>query len=251
MGRLACRNGNLEAVLAGVPAARHLALDALDQQCGRRHERQLRGFRRPASQHAGRRWTLQRHQRQIGSHLKAHIAVVAAVDRPQHGQVGLGAHRIDHDAQPIGMTRHDQVVEHTACRSREQRVAHASRHEAGDGTRHAAFQPGRHVAYLIVAPRVQLDDAHVADVEQSRRRAGSAVLGNGAVAVAHGQRMAAEVDHPAAEFGVQVEQRGAYAAVGVSHQPVRLGLSRPAARRCDPSDVRRWHGCRAPPRDAA
>ena len=159
--------------------------------------------------------------------------------RAQVGDVVVLAGGVDDQEQVVGAPRHHQVVEDAAGVVGEEGVALLALGQADDVDRHQRLERRRRV----VADQAQL--AHVRDVEQRRRLAALAVLGEDARRVRDRHVVAGERHHLRAELDVQRMQRRLRAArrsdrgrpwtapEHVSHPPdtvVSRGKTAPAVR---------------------
>ncbi len=201
---------DLEPVLAGVAAAGDEALGATqadlvrgEAELAAGHERERRHRGVQAGQRGDRLRPLQREQRPLGQRL--HEAAVAEVRR-EVAQVGVLAGGVDDEQQVVDAlvqaARDHQVVEDAAGGVREQRVALLPGREADDVAGHQRLERrggvGAGEPYL----------PHVRDVEQRRRLAALAVLGEDAAGVVDRHLVAGERHHLRAEVAVQRVQRG-------------------------------------------
>ena len=167
---------------------------------------------------------------------------------PQVLDVGLLAAGVDDEGQVIVAVVGDHhVVDDATVLGGQHRVAHAPDAEAADRGGHQPFERRRH------ARPVELDDAHVADVEERGGRAALLVLGDGPRTVADRHLVAGERHHPtpvlqvegvqAGPVQVVVRAQGSSAhGVGAAGCPLchrYLRVSRPGGRRrrCDDRPV--------------
>ena len=173
------------------------------------------------------------------------IGAAAGDRRAQVGDVGVLAAGVDDEEQVVGAPRHHQVVEDAAGVVGEERVALLALGQADDVDRHQRLERGRGV----VADQAQL--AHVRDVEQRRRLAALAMLGEDAGRVRDRHVVAGERHHLRAELDVQRVQRrlqqrggvGSGSAIGQLRSTfhARRTLSRPRENcPCCPLYLRDW-----------
>ena len=197
--RIRRRHHHLEPVLARVPGPRHEP--AVELARGEGAERERRGGTRPREQ-----------LRRLGARLRA-------LDR-EHGEIGALGHfdaewlRVASDPEQVLVARrgihhraegalreviHDEVVDDAAALVQHAAVERpAGRFELRHVVGEQLLEEGPHLRAL------QVDDAHVRDVEHARGAAHGVVLAD-LRAVLHRHVPAAEVDHAGAELLVQLE----------------------------------------------
>ena len=202
---------DLEAVGAGVAGARDQGrpprdLAAREGPAGERRE--LR--RGHAREHARRERTLEREQaRLVAAVARAGLRRRVARDP---APILLDVRRVHADQQRVGREAVEgDVVDDAACLVAEQAVAHAADRERRDGPREQAL--GR----LDRRRALELDLAHVRDVEEPRALAHGGVLLEDR-AVLHRHLEAGELDHARAQATVGLVERRAQE---LAHAPQR------------------------------
>ncbi len=193
-------HGDLEAVLARVAAARHIAVAAgdLEPPAGHEHQR-CRAGREPRERRSGLR-ALQGEQRLVGQGDDLAAAADAFLDV---GDVaGLAGAVHDHE-QVVAAVHEHQVVDDAALVVQQQAVALLVQAEAD----HVHGDEGLEGRGGVGACEAQL--AHVGDVEQAGGLPRVQVFGHQTGGVLHGHGVAGEGHHAGPEFEVQrVQRRG-------------------------------------------
>jgi hypothetical protein len=201
------RHRDLEAVFAGVAAAGDEAGAAgqLEQAAGHEHQPLHAGVQ-PA-QRGGRLRPLQRQQRAFGHRDDVAAVADAFLQLAQVVHLAAGVHHQQQVAEAglggggVGAGHH-QVVVDAAGEVDDEAVALAAGREAEHVDRDHGFQCGGGVG------ADEADLAHVGHVEQRRRVAAVAVLGDHAFLVLHRHRVTGERHHARAQPQVQVVQGG-------------------------------------------
>ena len=201
--RLAGRNGNLEAVLAGIAGARDDAGGADDRRILHVHEFHRRRARPESGENRLRLRALQGEQRPVveqGDVATRHV-------RLHMGDVLVLAGGVDDDEEMIPAVGDHQVIENAAIVAGKEAVALAAGLKAEDVDRHELLEGERRI--LRRSGRRGDDHlSHVGDVKETGRGARMQVFLHHAERILHRHVVAGERHHPGAERQMQRMQRG-------------------------------------------
>jgi hypothetical protein len=206
---------DLEAVFAGVAAARHPHRDALERPAAVGHEAHGVDFGEEAAEHIHRLRALQGDEAAVVGPAQPRLAAGRLGDQLEIGFLAAG---VDDDVEPaleirIHRPADHQVVEDAALFVEQQGVAHLARLQAGDIAADQGFDEGGHrpvPLFRVAAGGGEIEEgrAHVRDVEEAGVLPRPQVLLEDAHGVLHRHVIAAERRHAGAGRHVGVMQDG-------------------------------------------
>jgi hypothetical protein len=192
-------HGDLEAVFAGVAAARDEKVGAVPGEAAAGHEHQLPDTGHEARERRNGLRALQREQGAFGH--RDDLAAMADVGLDVRDVADLAGAVDDHEEVFTPVDEH-QVVNDRAFIGQQQTVTLFAHGQVDHVHRHQGLERGGGVR----ADQAQL--AHVRDVEQAGGPACVVVLGHQAGGVLHRHGVAGKRHHARTEFDVQRVQRG-------------------------------------------